>query len=86
MNKAYKAGLAVFGFNMFLVILLVITENSMDSFVSIGLFWLFSLFIQLIAGLILVFQRSRREWGKGILLGALLGLLIGFSVCSVALQ
>jgi hypothetical protein len=86
MTKAKKAGAIVFGMNMLFIILLVVNQSSEGNFITIGIFWLFSLFLQVVAGLILVIQKSRREWGQGVLLGALLGLLIGFSVCSVALR
>jgi len=86
MTKAKKAGAIVSGINMLFIILLVVNQSSEGSFIGIGLFWIFSLFLQVVVGLILLIPKSRREWGQGVLLGALLGLLIGFSVCSVALR
>ena len=86
MNKVLKISLLVLGINMLFIVMLVVTQNTMDSFVSIGLFWLFSLVVQLIVGLILVLQQRHRESGKGVLLGVLLGLVIGFSVCSTVIR
>jgi hypothetical protein len=86
MSKALKIGLICFALNMAFVVLLVILQNSEDGFISIGLLWLFLLGVQFITGIALLFRERNREWGKGILLGALLGLVIGFSVCSTAIR
>ena len=86
MSSVLRITLIVSGINLFVVVLLVATQNAMDAFISIGLIWIFSLILQLLIGLILVLQQRYREAGKGILLGALLGLVVGFSVCSIAAQ
>ena len=86
MSKVLKISLLVFGANLFLVALLLVTQNSVDGFFIIGFFWIISLVVQFLIGLILVWQRRYRENGQGVLLGALLGLVIGFSICSLAVS
>ena len=86
MSKALKIALICFATNLLFVVLLLALRNSEANFIGIGLFWLLYLGVQLLAGLILVFSAKRREWGKGILLGALVGLVVGFSICSTAVR
>ena len=84
MNKVIKVALICLASNMLFVFSLYFNRSS-ESFLSVGLFWIMYLIIQFIFGLILAFQSNLRDTGKGILLGAAIGLLIGFTVCSKAI-
>jgi hypothetical protein len=86
MSKTLKIALICFATNLLFVALLIALQNREGSFISIGLLWLFYLGVQFLAGIILVFRETTREWGKGLLLGALLGLVVGFSICSTAVR
>lgn len=81
MNRVLKIALACFASNM-LFIALFISWKDTEAFVEVGLLWIFYLVVQLITGFILSFNSSRKDFGKGILLGAAVGMVIGFSVCS----
>ncbi|HEY0039064.1 MAG TPA: hypothetical protein VGB71_00305 [Flavisolibacter sp.] len=81
MNKVYKIALICFATNMMFILFMFVDPTS-ENFIGVGLLWIFYLIIQLIGGLILSFIPARSEFGKGVLLGAGISMLIGFSICS----
>ena len=76
----------IFGINMVLVLLMLVSQNAEESFISIGLLWIFGMIVQFILGVVFVFIEKLRPTGQGLLLGTLLSLVIGFSVCSVLIR
>ena len=86
MNKAMRTTAIIFGINMVLVLLMLVSQNAEESFISIGLLWIFGMIVQFILGVVFVFIEKLRPTGQGLLLGTLLSLVIGFSVCSVLIR
>ena len=80
MSKTLKTALICATANLLVVIIMV--NQTSDAFITIGLLWLLSIAVQIILGLVFAFQAHRTEVGKGILLGSVLAILIGYSVCS----
>ena len=80
MSKALKTALLCLVANMLVVVLMV--SQSSDYLIGVGLLWLMSLVVQIILGLVFAFQEKRQDLGKGLLLGSVLSILIGYSVCS----
>ncbi|NTS39602.1 hypothetical protein HRG84_01690 [Flavisolibacter sp. BT320] len=86
MNKAMRTTAIVFGINMVLVVLMLLGQNTEGTFISIGLLWIFGMIVQFMLGVVFVFIERLRPTGQGLLLGTLLSLVIGFSVCSALIR
>ena len=80
MNKFFKVAMICFGTNVLFMFLMF--NSSSDNFIVVGLLWILYLVIQLIVGLVYSFGKENSEFGKGVLLGSAISMLIGFSVCS----
>jgi len=79
MKPVFKIALKIFGFNVLSLLLLFADLTGLILIV-------FSVFIQFIAALVMILIDENRLIGQGILLGVGIFSLVGFSVCTIAIQ
>ncbi len=86
MNKPAKTSLLVCSLIFAIIAILFLLQGGGDAGAFIGLVALIFSAIYLFVGIILILIPDARDVGKGMLLTAAILLLVGFAVCSVALQ
>jgi hypothetical protein len=79
MKPVFKIALKTFGFNVFSLLLLFAGWGGLLSFAT-------SVVIQIILAISMFFSDQLKETGQGMLLGVGVFSLVGFSVCTIAIQ
>lgn len=88
MNNTFKYALIVFGVNLILFVLLLMITNAVGDNLDVALTLLFLvpillLLVELVLGIIFAAGKTKKDFGKGLLIGAGITVLIGLSVCGI---
>ena len=88
MNNVFKYAAIVFAGNIILFVLLLMITNAVGDNLDVALTLLFLvpillLLFELIFGIIFAAGKSKKDFGKGLLIGCGITVLIGLSVCGI---
>ena len=88
MNNVFKYAAIVFAGNVILFVLLLMITNAVGDNLDVALTLLFLvpiiiLILELVLGIIFAAGNTKRDLGKGLLIGFGITLLIGLSVCGI---
>ena len=90
MKNVTRYSIRILGINLAVLIVLgfVATyfgDRNGGFVIMASIFYFVSIIVQMFVGLGLILNEEKRDWGKAMLISMGIILLIGFSVCSVAI-